>query len=150
MSINTDVRRELAAAGCRVTEQRLAVLEALWRAGDHPSAERVYHVVRRSHPTMSRATVYRALELFASLDVAGTFRAADGVARYDPDRTPHVNFECAVCGRVADVMDSRLQALTRRTADRAGFVLGRQIALRGTCRRCAVARQNYGRRKHDG
>ncbi|MDR5683772.1 MAG: Fur family transcriptional regulator [Armatimonadota bacterium] len=139
MDIITQTRRELAATGRRVTPQRLAVYGALRRARDHPSAEDVYRSVRRTHPTMSRATVYRALDLFASLGLVEVFRGADGVARYDPHPSSHVNLECAVCGRIEDVSDPGLQTLAQRTAQRVGFALAGLVVLRGRCRMCAAA-----------
>ena len=45
----------------RNTIQKQLVLDAVFRLANHPTAEEVYAEVARSHPTVSKATVYRNL-----------------------------------------------------------------------------------------
>ena len=47
----------------RITPQRRAVLEVLHAAHDHPTAADVFERVRRVHPGIGAATVYRTLGL---------------------------------------------------------------------------------------
>jgi Fur family ferric uptake transcriptional regulator/Fur family peroxide stress response transcriptional regulator len=80
-----------------------AVLAALRATPHHPTAAALYDDVRRRHPRLGRATVYRAL---AALEAAGlvveVWRDALG-RHYDARTDPHDHAACMVCGRVADV-----------------------------------------------
>ena len=58
------------AGGLAVTPQRLAIIEALFAANDHPRAERIFDDVRRRHPHISLATVHRTLETLCAIGEA--------------------------------------------------------------------------------
>ena len=47
----------------RNTIQKQLVLEAVAQLHNHPTAEQVYAQVVKEHPTISKATVYRNLEM---------------------------------------------------------------------------------------
>ena len=49
----------------RQTVQRSLVLEAVRASNDHPTAIDVFETVRGKHPSISRATVYRNLNVLA-------------------------------------------------------------------------------------
>lgn len=137
----TVLRRLLRARGGRLTPQRLAVYEAVVGQTTHPSVEMVHDAVRERFPGISQATVYTTLGLFADL---GLIQEVGGrVRRYDGRAGRHVNLVCQRCGEVTDVPDSRLEALERRTALRAGFdVRSARFELHGICPRC----RDHGRR----
>ena len=64
----TSTADRLAAAGERVTRQRLLVADALASAARQVSAQDLYDRLRRVEPRIGRATVFRTLE---ALVVAG-------------------------------------------------------------------------------
>ena len=53
----------LRERGHRLTPQRYAVGRALVEGGEHPSAEQLFHRVSDACPMMSRATVYKTLDI---------------------------------------------------------------------------------------
>lgn len=130
-----DLRRRLAAAGGRLTPQRMAIYEAVVGRTSHPSVAAVYDEVRRSFPGLSPATVYATLDLFARL---GLVQEISGpVRRYDGRSAVHVNLVCTRCGRVIDVADPALDPLRRRAAARARFRVSTvRFELHGLCQRC--------------
>lgn len=138
-----DLRRRLARAGYRLTPQRWTVWAALCEVGGHPTADRLYRRVRASHPMVSRATVYKTLDLLVRVGLVTPLPAADGVTRFDPG-APHVNLECVRCGRIEDVQDPQLLASLSRVARRRRFRADRGIVVQGTCARCG--RTGDGRR----
>jgi Fur family transcriptional regulator, peroxide stress response regulator len=135
ISAASRLRSLLHARGGRITPQRLAIYEAVVGQTTHPSVEMVHAAVRRRFPGLSRATVYATLALFAGL---GLIQEVGGrVRRYDGRAGRHVNLVCERCGRVTDAADSRIAALERRTALRAGFdVRSARFELHGICPRC--------------
>jgi Fe2+ or Zn2+ uptake regulation protein len=98
-----ELRRALDLAGWRLTRQRAAVYEFLRSVESHPTAEEIYAAVRRDHPRISLATVYKALESLADAGLAGKLTSADGPARYDCRRDAHYHLRCLKSGRIRDL-----------------------------------------------
>jgi Fur family peroxide stress response transcriptional regulator len=71
-----DVQKSDAAAiealrrkGYRATPQRIAICRFALHSRDHPTARRIYNEVKRVHPTVSLATVYKAIQVLKELDL---------------------------------------------------------------------------------
>src|SRR6058998_2996883 len=88
--------------GRRSTRQRRAVYAALARRPDHPTAERLFHEVRRRIPGLSLATVYKALQVLVRVGAAGRLTDSGGTWRYDARADLHDHRRCLSCGRVED------------------------------------------------
>lgn len=100
---DTELKTTLEAAGWKLTPQRAAVYEALRSAEGHPTAEEVYRKVRQGIPTISLATVYKALEALAASGLAAKLADADGTARFDARRDDHYHLRCLRSGAVEDL-----------------------------------------------
>lgn len=121
----------------------LAVLETLRGTPQHPTAACLYDDVRRQHPRLGRATVYRAL---AALEAAGLVVEAwrDGVGRhYDARTDPHDHAICVACGAVTDIdrPADRLPSGYIHAAERSGFTIRRfEVRYHGLCSACQERR----------
>ena len=93
----------LAEHGIQPTPQRIAVAEYVLSATDHPTADEVWAKVRRHCPTLSRATVYNTLNLFAEKGLLRSQPLREGVAVFDPRIAPHHHFIDDDTGRVFDI-----------------------------------------------
>ena len=51
----------LKHADLKVTPQRLAVLEAIYKLNNHPTAENIVDYIRQTHPNIATGTVYKVL-----------------------------------------------------------------------------------------
>ncbi len=132
------LRRRLASAGCRMTPQRLAILDALVQPGRHPTAEAVYADVLRVNPTTSLATVYKTVD---TLKAMGELRELDlglGRAHYDAhDPTEHPHVVCTGCGRVDDVRIEGIDGLLEEARRASPFALtSKRLEFFGTCPEC--------------
>ena len=56
----------LRSNGYKVTPQRLAVYDAIDHNMTHPNAESIYQQLQPQYPSMSLATVYKTMEIFAN------------------------------------------------------------------------------------
>jgi Fur family peroxide stress response transcriptional regulator len=140
-------RADLLKALCRqrglaFTHQRLSVLRAVLESDGHPTAEGVYRRLHRQYPSMSRATVYKALTVLSGLGIIAKM-APPGVARtaalFDPRLERHHHALCRTCGHIDDVDDTRLPrpSLPRSS----GFTVeDYTINFYGSCRQCAQGR----------
>ena len=93
----------LTKHGIQPTPQRIAVAEYVLSATDHPTADEVWAKVRRRCPTLSRATVYNTLNLFAEKGLLRSQPLREGVAVFDPRIAPHHHFIDDNTGRVFDI-----------------------------------------------
>lgn len=100
-------RAELAARlrekGIRPSEQRLAVYAWLLDHRVHPNADMIYQGLAKTHPTLSRTTVYNTLKLLAAAGLIRTVPAEDLQIRYDGNPEFHAHFHCRRCGELFDV-----------------------------------------------
>jgi len=137
-------RTEMLRARCRerglaFTQQRLAVLEAVVRSSNHPTAEAVHNALKPRYPSLSRATVYKALDTLAALGVIAKV-APPGIervaARYDGHVGRHHHAVCRRCARVIDIEEDEIRGL--RLPHATGFrVEDYSINFFGACTACA-------------
>lgn len=135
--------------GIAVTPQRLAVIEALLASENHPSADEICAVVRRTHPHVSLATVHRILEQFCEVGEACKVTLLHEVARYDGNVEPHHHVVCVRCRRVHDIEMPEVDKLLEGTHSLGQFALLRcSLEIEALCRRCQVAgKRTHGQRQ---
>lgn len=133
--------RTLGRAGHRVTEPRriVAALVAA-RVGPFTAADLVADA-RERRLGLGRATVFRALDLLADLQVVERLDLPSGAHAYvacEPAHHHHV--VCARCGRTTEVEDCGMAAIEHEAARRSGYrVDGHRLQLLGVCPACLEA-----------
>lgn len=127
-----------AAPAPRLTPARQAVVDVLTAATDHPTAADVFDRVRRVHPGMGAATVYRTLGLLVETGRARMLSLGDGAgARYDANTSRHDHLVCTGCGRAVDVdLPIGREVLTGAAAVSGFDVTGYDLQLHGRCPAC--------------
>lgn len=126
----------LRSSGKRVTPQRTAVAEAVASSKEHPSAEDVYLSVRDKLPSISLATVYKAL---GELREIGHLRVVpvSGKVRFDADLGQHNHFVCDRCRKVDDIHTPVSRGMPKSADWLAGYeVRGAEMTFRGLCPDC--------------
>lgn len=136
------VVEHLRAHGHRITMPRRAVIDALARADEHPTVDRIAAEVAERWPGMHLTTVYRTLETLTELGVVSHVHLAAGTAYHLADaaggRPAHVHAQCRGCHRVIDLPDGVLDDVRRQLDESAGFRLEpHHVALSGLCADCA-------------
>ena len=119
----------------RNTIQRNLVLAAVNRLQCHASADEVYEEVLKEHPTISRATVYRNLNLFKQEGQLISVGVVNGLERFDACTVPHAHFICTHCGAVIDAagIDPPEHLISRVTC---GAVRECVLTFTGICNQC--------------
>ena len=116
----------------RTTQQRELVFGALMRLY-HPTAEEVYCLLQKEHPTVGRATVFRNLAVLTQEGRVTRLHLEEDVARYDANPNGHYHFLCRSCAKIIDLPQT--QRLTLPKSDE--FVIEAQsIHFYGLCRTC--------------
>src|SRR5690349_15007125 len=133
----------LEDAGCRMTEPRRAVADMIASREGHFTAADLVEEARRRHPGLGRATVFRALDLFTSLNLVERVDLPDGDHAYvacEPAHHHHVI--CTRCGRSLDVDDHGLAEVLAQIGGRAGFrVTSHRLEIFGLCAACQMAQR---------
>ena len=126
--------------GLRLTHQRLEVYRELSKAKDHPSAEMLYHRVRRRVPTISLDTVYRTLGSLEEEGFIARVGTAMSSARFEFNPEPHHHFVCVGCGGIRDVEANSLSpASLAKHLPKTYQVLSSHVEFRGLCPECRAA-----------
>jgi Fur family transcriptional regulator, iron response regulator len=99
----SDVIQLLRRHGIQATPQRIAVADYILAVNTHPSADEVWEHVRRKCPTLSRATVYNTLNLFALKGLVRPQVLKEGTVVFDPRVNAHHHFIDVETGRIYDV-----------------------------------------------
>ena len=130
----------LRSRGYKATPQRIAICRFVLSTRDHPSAQQVYDEVKRIHPTVSLATVYKTLGVLKDLNLIQELNLPQGQARFDSYMKPHINLICLQCGNIIDLDDTTAIEITRKVASAAKFKpRGQRIDIFGICRKCCVS-----------
>jgi Fur family ferric uptake transcriptional regulator len=147
----------LAGKGLRATVQRDAIVSAFVDAGRHVSADELHALVKRTHPRIGFATVYRTLKLLADAGLAQERRFEDGFTRYEHAAADvhHDHLICTRCGAILEFENQRIEELQRMVAKRHGFrVVNHKLELYGLCSHCSAkvdretATRKRGRTRH--
>jgi Fur family peroxide stress response transcriptional regulator len=121
--------------GIKLTPQRLAVLNYLQGNKDHPSAEDIYHSLRKLYPTMSFATVYTILSALKQKAWISELTIDPGKKRFDPDISDHNHLICTTCKKVVDIKISFNLALPDAAASDF-MITGSHVEFFGVCPEC--------------
>ena len=136
----TSTADRLAAAGERVTRQRLLVADALASAGRQVTAQDLYVRLRRLDPRIGRATVFRTLEALVAAGVARRLEQDGHVYGYVACRPEHHHhLACDRCGRVEEIGEGYITPVAERLAAEHGFQIDdARLDFYGLCARCAA------------
>ncbi|MCR4400457.1 MAG: Fur family transcriptional regulator [Syntrophomonadaceae bacterium] len=139
MAVNRVLER-LQQANCKMTPQRMAVLQVLEEnQGRHLTAEQIFLMVKHRMPLIGMATVYRTLELFAGLGVLNKASFDEARFRYEfgeEDRHRHHHLMCVECGEIAELEEDLLHSLERQVEESGFQVLDHALVIYGRCARC--------------
>ncbi len=130
----------LRSKGYKATPQRIAICRFALNSRDHPTAQQVYDEVKKIHPTVSLATVYKTLQVLKNLDLTQEIDLPQGQARFDSYMKPHINLICLQCGNIVDLDETTAIEETRKVAAAAKFKpKGQRLDIFGICERCSIA-----------
>lgn len=122
----------------RLTAQRQLVAQALRDVGRTIGAVELFDTLRRAHPHLGRATVFRTLDLLVELGLAQRFEGEGHVYLYTScEPVHHHHLVCRSCGSTTDIDDAEVDALINSVWRRHDFVLDHgSLDFYGTCARC--------------
>lgn len=122
----------------RFSIQKEIVLNALKDNVVHPTADYLYSVIKKEHPSVGIATVYRNLNKMAECGVIKKIDGLEESAHYDHNTHEHYHFICEKCKKVFDVSADVAPELVAKAEEENGFkVNSYDITFKGICQECS-------------
>ena len=123
----------------RLTSQRLAILEDILGSDEHRECDDIYLSLKRKRLPVSRATIYRTLDILENVGFVRKMNIGDGRFRYE-NKLPkphHDHMICLECGRIIEFVDDEIERRQDLMCAERGFKLIRHIhQMFGICRNC--------------
>lgn len=133
----SDTQQSEGALRRKRSKQREKVLDIVRSTKTHPTADWVFHEVRKELPNISLATVYRNLNLLAeSGEISEVI--CDGQLRFDANKEEHFHFICKSCKGIFDIDEARVTPDFK--LPRGYVVQDLRIDFYGTCPTCQTQR----------
>jgi Fur family transcriptional regulator, ferric uptake regulator len=131
----------LRSAGLKPGAARRAVIDVLAEQDCCLSAGEIHRQVTSRRPGVGIASVYRALDALAALDLVHRIDLRSGGARYEPAEPSgdhHHHLVCGDCGKVEAFSDEQLESAIQTVSRSASFrIEEHDVVLRGRCGTCA-------------
>jgi len=127
----------LREAGYRLTAPRLAIIKVLEAETGHLSPAEVLEKGRAFYPALSRATVYRTLDLLTKLGLLRPIYLGEGNLCFIYPREGHHHLICSRCGMVVDFDECIAAPLGQALSERFGFrIESHLLEFYGLCENC--------------
>ena len=134
-------RAFLLERGLNASKTRDDVVAVFLQTTAHIDLQALHAVVRKRHPGIGFATVYRTMKLLEEAGIAHARRFGDAkgtVFEVAVGRSHHDHLICERCGRIVEFMSQEVERLQDQIAAKHGFSLSRHHhELYGTCSECA-------------
>jgi Fur family transcriptional regulator, ferric uptake regulator len=132
----------LASKHLKLTRQRQAVVDLIFSDSGHFEAEALVDRLKIGRTRVSRATVYRTLELLRECQLVEKLDFGTPRSFYEhvPPGEHHDHLICTRCGNVIEFHNDQLEALQSEICSNFGFQDSyHSLRIFGLCSKCAQA-----------
>ena len=137
MSASDELARQLKQAGYKLTPARLAVIEVLEKNHDHLNHNQILEEGKQIYPKLSRATVYRTMELLVELKLMRPLYLNDPSQRFISAAGGHHHMVCTTCGTTFEFDHCTVEQLAQELAEKYSFqIRSHLLEFQGLCEEC--------------
>ena len=117
------LKEVLKKEGLRFTKQRLAVWDEIKDSNEHHDADKIYENIKSKNLNVSRATVYRTLDILAKNKFIRKLDVGDGRIRYEAkiSKDHHDHMICLETGKIIEFYDEEIERLQDDIAKKLGY-----------------------------
>ncbi len=140
--------RFLRENGLKLTQERRAILDAFLLLDEAVEAEVLLDRLRQSGARVSRATIYRTLDLLVQTGLARKVRLGTDHYYFERimGRRQHEHMICLGCGKVIEWFDKELEGLVSANVEHHRFEAARySVQVFGYCCACAASSSRRSR-----
>jgi Fur family ferric uptake transcriptional regulator len=107
----------------RITPERFEVLDAALEYDGHFGADDLYILMKNQRSSVSRATVYKTLELLVQCDLLSKRNFGENISRYESSykKQMHDHLICMDCGRIVEFTSEKIGNLPSDISSELGF-----------------------------
>ena len=137
----------LSAQGLKLTRERTALVREIFGTHYHFEADELLFTMKEKSLKISRATIYRTLELLVKSGLVRRVHLGEDHYHYEHVRgdSHHDHLICTTCGTVIEFHDPQLEARQHQICDRKKFTpTFHNLQILGICEAC----QKKGERPH--
>jgi Fur family peroxide stress response transcriptional regulator len=109
-----EIRNKLSEKGLKVTPQRIAILNAIYTLGKHPTADIIIEHIRKNNPNIASGTVYKVLDTLIENKLVKRVTTDKDVMRYDGIVENHHHLYSTEGEQIEDYFDEELDALLKK------------------------------------
>jgi Fur family transcriptional regulator, peroxide stress response regulator len=117
----SEIRNKLIGKGLKVTPQRIAILESIIKLNNHPTAENVIDYIRKNHPNIATATVYKVLDALVENGLINKVKTEKDIMRYDAFLEKHHHLYSSDSDRIEDYLDDELNEILGKHFEKKGI-----------------------------
>jgi Fur family ferric uptake transcriptional regulator len=141
MVSSTDLLEAMDTAGLRITQPRRALADVIAGQDGHFSAERLFIESRARRLGLTRATIFRTLDVLGGLGLLERVDLPTGEHAFVTCApTHHHHVVCSACGRSASVPDCGVATIAADIARHTGYRLDtHRVEIHGICPACQAA-----------
>ena len=134
MDFKDQMKNILKSEGLRYTKQRQQVWDEIRRSSEHRDAEQIYIQInkiarQKQDLKVSRATVYRTIDVLVKNNLVRKMELGDGRALYEHkiDDGHHDHIICVETGKIIEFYDEDLESLQENIVKKHGYELVRHV-----------------------
>ena len=119
----------LKSEGLRYTDQRQAIWDEVRNSNEHRDAEDIYLKLKERNVKVSRATVYRTIDVLVKNRLVRKMDVGDGRSLYEPrlDNEHHDHMICLDTGDIIEFYNKELEDLQDTIAEKHGYKVIRHV-----------------------
>ena len=107
----------------RLTDQRIAIWNQIQNSKKHMDVEEIFSLLKTKKKNVSRATIYRTLDVLVKNRLIRKMDVGDGYSLYEPrlDNDHHDHMICLDTGKIIEFFDEDLENLQDKIAKKYGY-----------------------------
>ena len=119
----------LKKEGLRFTEQRKSIWDEITSSDDHREAEDIFLSLRKKNINVSRATVYRTIDVLVKNNLVRKLDIGDAPSKYENkiDSHHHDHMICLETGDIIEFYNEELENLQDEIAKKHGYKVIRHV-----------------------
>lgn len=132
-------KKILKKENLKMTPQRVEVFREVCDSNEHQESEEIFISLRKRDVNISRATVYRTMDILYQHDLVQRMDIGDGKWRYEHwlDCHQHDHLICIRCGTIVEFINAQIEEIQNNVAKKFDYELVRHVhQLFGLCKQC--------------
>ena len=134
-----EVEAVLKSEGLRATKQRLDIWDELSSINKHRDIETILLDLKNKKINVSRATLYRTIDVFVKHDLLKKITLETGKFLYEHNKKTispkHDHIVCEDCGEIFEFFDNNISSIEQKIADDLNLKVTKRVhQLSGSCK----------------